>query len=73
MPDMTPWSYPNKNTPRETNILVKYLDKGRISVWRGGRAFAQGPGSNNVQQGLACQAMDGTGSASHDGADTTIT
>lgn len=25
IPDITPWSYPNKNTPKETNTLVKYL------------------------------------------------
>ena len=26
MPDMTPWSYPKRNTPKDTKILVKYLD-----------------------------------------------
>ena len=26
MPDMTPWSYPKRNTPRETKTLVKYLE-----------------------------------------------
>lgn len=23
MPDITPWSYPKRNTPNDTNILVK--------------------------------------------------
>jgi hypothetical protein len=25
MPDITPWSYPNKNTPNDTKMEVKYL------------------------------------------------
>ena len=25
IPDITPWSYPNRNTPNETKTLVKYL------------------------------------------------
>lgn len=25
MPDMTPWSYPNRKTPNDTKTLVKYL------------------------------------------------
>jgi hypothetical protein len=27
IPDITPWSYPNRNTPKETKMLVKYLPK----------------------------------------------
>jgi len=25
IPDITPWSYPNRKTPKDTNIVVKYL------------------------------------------------
>jgi hypothetical protein len=26
MPDITPWSYPNRKTPNDTNTVVKYLE-----------------------------------------------
>lgn len=50
IPDMTPWSYPKRKTPNDTNILVKYL--AGVSNHRNSKQS-----DSNIQQRLSDQPM----------------
>lgn len=53
MPDMTPWSYPKRNTPNETKILVKYLSHLWVSsISMGRQCHAMGKDWETHKSGL---------------------
>lgn len=69
MPDMTPWSYPNRKTPNETKILVKYLSHlGQLDS-DGTQVSGHGRRLGDTQKRLAHQAVPPRGfpiAARHD-------